>query len=485
MTPESSQAAAPLNLTPPAPAGKRLNKRLVGVVMIVGCCVIGLIVWALKARADAVAPGAVKTATGEPPPTIQAVSPVEAATTVANLQAPVRTPSSPAPASTDGGPVAHGDAYNHSSAAAPANAVPPKSSPSSRLIDGSYFNAPGGSGGRPASLPPIGGGSAPGSASQRTETAAEEAARLEHEALYGHNLSAGKRDAKQSADANSPIVQPGDPALPAVGGSNDLAQIAAIAKSLIPQGATPPAAAPPQPAQPVAQGIQASGGGIVDAIQRRAENDTLNAIRTAALSPYEIKAGWDIPAILEQGLTSELAGEIRALVAQNVRDTVTGKDVLLPQGARLLGTYNEKTAYGQNRIPVAWTRIIFPDGSSLDLDGMTGQDARGYAGLSGKTDNHYRGLIGAVVLSSMLSAVTSLATNRSGGGLGYYPSPQQGAEAGAAQSINDTGAQIVRRNLHLQPTIIVPAGTRFNVHVDKDIRFDGPYRARPPLLPQG
>ena len=94
------------------------------------------------------------------------------------------------------------------------------------------------------------------------------------------------------------------------------------------------------------------------------------------LGPYEIKAGWVIPAVLQQALNSDLPGEIRALVRESVYDTATGKYLLIPQGARLVGSYSARVSYGQNGIQVIWDRIIFPDGSSIVLDGMTGQDAK-------------------------------------------------------------------------------------------------------------
>jgi len=85
-----------------------------------------------------------------------------------------------------------------------------------------------------------------------------------------------------------------------------------------------------------------------------------------ALSPFEIQAGWDIPAVLEQDINSDLPGEIRALVRETVYDTASGQYLLVPQGSRLVGTYDSKVAYAQNALLVVWNRIIFPDGSGGD-----------------------------------------------------------------------------------------------------------------------
>jgi type IV secretion system protein VirB10 len=106
------------------------------------------------------------------------------------------------------------------------------------------------------------------------------------------------------------------------------------------------------------------------------------------LSSYEIKSGWEIPAVLEQGLNSDLPGELKALVTVNVYDTATGQFLLIPQGSRLVGKYDSRVSYGQSGVQVVWNRIIFPNASSVDLNGMEGLDAQGNAGLRDKVDRN-------------------------------------------------------------------------------------------------
>lgn len=208
---------------------------------------------------------------------------------------------------------------------------------------------------------------------------------------------------------------------------------------------------------------------------RNARNDDyLQSTRTAPLSPYEIKAGWELPAVLEQALNSDLPGELKALVSSNVYDTATGRFLLIPQGARLVGEYNPRIGYGQDGVQVIWNRVIYPDGSSLDLSGMVGQDAHGYSGFRDKVDRHYRRLVGFAVLTSLFAAASEIARNRNRSLL-TYPSPSQIAGSSAGQQAADLGAQITRRNLNVQPTIKIPIGYRFNVSVNRDILFDRPY----------
>lgn len=203
-------------------------------------------------------------------------------------------------------------------------------------------------------------------------------------------------------------------------------------------------------------------------------NNYLNTTRTQAISEFEIKAGWEIPAVLEQDLNSDLPGELKALVTANVYDTATGRHLLIPQGARLVGTYDSNVAYAQGALQVVWHRIVYPDASSVDLGGMVGQDSHGSAGFRGDVDNHYMRLIGFAALSSVLSAGFQLSQPNQGN---IYQNPKAGEIAAGAvgQEISQLGAQITRKNLNVQPTIKIPIGYRFNVRVNRDILFDAPY----------
>jgi type IV secretion system protein TrbI len=204
-------------------------------------------------------------------------------------------------------------------------------------------------------------------------------------------------------------------------------------------------------------------------------DDYLKSTRTAPISQYEIKAGWEIPAVMEQALNSDLPGEVKALVTSNVYDTATGRYILIPQGARLVGEYNSQLGYGQDGVQVVWNRVIYPDGSSLDLSGMLGQDAHGFAGFRDKVDRHYKRLLGFAVLTSLFAAASEVSQNQNRSVL-TYPSPAEVAGSAVGQQVSDLGAQITRKNLNVQPTIKIPVGYRFNVRVNRDVLFDAPYK---------
>ncbi len=196
--------------------------------------------------------------------------------------------------------------------------------------------------------------------------------------------------------------------------------------------------------------------------------------RKPALGKYEIKAGWLIPAVLEQQLNSDLPGLIRALVRENVYDSSTGRYILVPAGSTLIGIYNSHVGYGQNALQAVWRRVIFPDGSSLSLGGFEGDDSTGAAGFRDQVDNHWGRILSGALLTSLFSAGIELSqgTNSS-----VLQSPSVGQQVGQAvgQQVGELGTEVTPRNLNVQPTIIVRPGYRFFVRVEKDILFNGPY----------
>lgn len=261
--------------------------------------------------------------------------------------------------------------------------------------------------------------------------------------------------------------------------SNDLSQVEALSRALgARQGGNSVALPNGQSAENDydSQNMQSRKEAFLAA--GRQTDDYLRSTREAPLSRYEIKAGWEIPAVLEQSLNSDLPGELKALVISNVYDTATGLYLLIPQGSRLVGKYDSRVAYGQDGVQVAWSRIIYPDASSVDLDGMMGLDSHGNAGLRDQVDRHYRRLIGFSVLTSMFTAAFEISQRSSQSAL-TYPTPAQTAGSAVGQELSQRGAQITRRNLNVQPTIKVPAGYKFTVRVNRDIVFEAPYQPIP------
>lgn len=199
---------------------------------------------------------------------------------------------------------------------------------------------------------------------------------------------------------------------------------------------------------------------------------TLRQTLEAPLSPYQVMAGSIIPGILLSGINSDLPGQIVGQVSQPVFDSVSGQHLLLPQGTKVIGTYDSAIVYGQERVLIVWTRLILPNGNSLSLEGMPGIDLSGYAGLKDRANNHYGRLLTGVVLGSILGAGVQMAE---GSKDSIDPSFSQLAAEGAARNINNAGQQITRKNLNIQPTIEIRQGMRFSVFVTKDLILE-PYQ---------
>lgn len=196
-------------------------------------------------------------------------------------------------------------------------------------------------------------------------------------------------------------------------------------------------------------------------------------LRVPADSKHELKAGTLIPGVLISGMNSDLPGQILAQVRENVRDTATGNNILIPMGSKLVGIYDSNIAFGQNRILVAWNRVIYPDGSSLNLKGMPGVDNGGFAGIEDIVDHHYLKIFGSAALMSAISAGVQLSQPNSGmtsfGGSTQGPGPAQVAAGSLGQQLGQTGMQIIQKNMNIQPTIIIRNGEPFNIFVTADI----------------
>lgn len=186
------------------------------------------------------------------------------------------------------------------------------------------------------------------------------------------------------------------------------------------------------------------------------------------LSEFELKAGDFIPATLQTGINSDLPSKvIVAIVSENVRDTISGRHILIPQGTKVIGTYDSSVTFGQERLLVIWQRLIFPNGKSIGLDNMQGVDLSGKAGITGEIDNHFGTLLKGVVLSSIMGSAGAIVTDRKNDWRGA-------AAEGAGEQIVTIGDRFADRALSRQPTITIEPGTRLNIMVHSDLILE-PY----------
>jgi type IV secretion system protein TrbI len=185
-------------------------------------------------------------------------------------------------------------------------------------------------------------------------------------------------------------------------------------------------------------------------------------------SPNVLQAGAVIPASLITGLRSDVPGPVTAQVTEDVYDSPTGKILLIPQGARLIGQYDAQVSFGQSRALLIWNRLIMPNGKSIVLERQPGADTEGYAGLGDEVDNHWGMLFEAAILSTLLSVASETGTSNNENSL------VQAIRQGASQSFNQTGEQVVGRSLNVQPTITIRPGFPVRVMVTHDLVLE-PY----------
>ncbi|ABD89071.1 TrbI/VirB10 family protein [Rhodopseudomonas palustris] len=235
-----------------------------------------------------------------------------------------------------------------------------------------------------------------------------------------------------------------------------------------PASATPPEASAvlnPLP-QPPADSTFAQNGQDrkLAFINASVDRRTTSPDRLAApASPYVVQAGTVIPGALITGIRSDLPGLITAQVSENVYDSPSGKFLLIPQGARLIGQYDSQVAFGQSRVLLVWTRLIMPNGKSIVLERQPGADTAGYAGLEDEVDNHWGALFKAAMLSTLLSVGSEVGTS------GSEDDVVQAIRRGGSQSFNQVGQRVVSRNLDIQPTLTIRPGFPVRVIVNRDL----------------
>lgn len=166
-----------------------------------------------------------------------------------------------------------------------------------------------------------------------------------------------------------------------------------------------------------------------------------------------------IAAVLETAVNSDLPGYARALVSRDVRG-FDGARVLIPRGSRLVGQYKSGVATGQSRAFIIWTRLIRPDGVSIQLASPV-MDAAGETGLAGRVDRHFLQRFGSAMLLSVVGGAAQAIGDSSSSTLVIGTSSQ--AQSAAAQAVQADG--------RIAPTIRVLQGAPIQVFVARDLVF--------------
>lgn len=195
---------------------------------------------------------------------------------------------------------------------------------------------------------------------------------------------------------------------------------------------------------------------------------------------YTLVQGKIVHAVLETAIDSDLPGTLRAIVGHDVY-AEAGRAILIPKGSRLIGTYNAAVKRGQARVFIIWTRLIRPDGITIDIDSPA-IDSLGRAGLDGEVDNKYTEMFSTALLTSAMDIGIAAVgealfgdeqstTTTNGGGSTTTTSATGTAMQGAVDNVGQVGKTIVGATLTLTPTITVDQGTPVNVFVNKELVF--------------
>lgn len=285
----------------------------------------------------------------------------------------------------------------------------------------------------------------------------------------------GVGKAKPSASQNGEFlpgppmdsVPPADPAIAAAEQARTRAaqerEAARASNIFLGGGAAPGSRAAGEPPLPPPAAAVSGGDDFLSGAGARSAQSAARIFKAA--SPNIIQAGSVIPAALITGIRSDLPGQITAQVTQNVYDSPTGRILLIPQGARLIGEYDNEIAAGQSRVLLAWARLILPGGRSIVLDGLPGADTAGMAGLADRTDYHWGQMLKAALISTLL-----------GIGAEFGDSDEdrlvRAIRSGGQDAVNETGRQVVERQLGVPPTLTIRPGFTLRVIVTRDIILD-------------
>jgi type IV secretion system protein VirB10 len=176
-----------------------------------------------------------------------------------------------------------------------------------------------------------------------------------------------------------------------------------------------------------------------------------------------------VPAVLESGVDTSLPGNVVARVTENIFDSRTGKNLLLPQGTLLFARYNSAVNYAQRRVQIVWDSLIRPDGYYVELGGMPAVDSEGFSGTEGAYHENWLEYLKAAGIITMFSLANASMTAEAA----KHATEQAASNIAEANSqfVAQTGNAIVSRAMGVGPTVTVEQGTRLSIMLNKTVYF--------------
>ncbi|REG58563.1 type IV secretion system protein VirB10 [Paraburkholderia sp. BL6669N2] len=203
--------------------------------------------------------------------------------------------------------------------------------------------------------------------------------------------------------------------------------------------------------------------------QGDATGDAKPLVPVSIDSPYMVMGGTPIPTVILQGAKSDMPGTFRAMVDRDIYDSIDGRCKLIPKGTRILGRTNNDVAIGQDLMLMAATRMIFRH-ATMRLDGLTGNDPDGEAGVTAEVNNHFFRIFGSTFLIAGVAAwIGHNQSQQSGTTINVNGGASTDLSEAAAQSLSQTTQTILQRNMNIQPTLKLEPGQRITFITQRDM----------------
>lgn len=224
----------------------------------------------------------------------------------------------------------------------------------------------------------------------------------------------------------------------------------------------------------IAFGGTGGGNNETAAQQRRLDGDS-DFVRNGA-EPAEVTQaqlivnpsntvvqGTMIQAVLETAIDSSLAGQVRAMVSEDVH-AYDGSRILIPRGARLIGRYQSGLDIAQQRVTIAWDRIILPSNQTVEISAFGG-DELGRSGTTGFVDSRFGTRFGSAALISLIGAMPAVAAQKTEDEI------TSDVLEGIGEDLQDSAQSVIGEYLSVSPVIYVDQGARVTVMVDRDLEI--------------
>lgn len=179
---------------------------------------------------------------------------------------------------------------------------------------------------------------------------------------------------------------------------------------------------------------------------------------------YRLMEDTIIETVLVNRLSGASIGSVVTMVTTDVYSS-SGSHLMIPKGTRLLGNVTAVGNLNQERLFVAFHRMIMPDGYSVSLDKFKGLDVVGQTGLRDLVNHHYAQMFGASLALAAVAATAQIGNNSS---FGTYDWGVQ-MRSGISQEMGQSAQRVMERFMNVLPTFTIRERSRVKVMLSNDL----------------